>query len=337
MYKCLTCELLTPETPCEHCESADTREVEWVSEVSLWKPWTWFRGHWELDDAHVGPRNWWRRDMVGPDYSVPPEYWILIGSKATGAAAGAGAGLAVGGAPGAVWGAVVGTTMGEVFSGVAEDFYARALGVREKLKIGGAFRSAVLQHRENRSAGLELNPAFVEVPSDGGRPAAAEVLEGVLFAARDEPEEKKLPFLGRLFANIAVEHDLDRGSANAMVRISDRLSFRQMLLLDHCKHLDDQPDPPPELRLGDRGRRASPTWPTDLEADLHEMVNPLSLLNGDLRPTDLGARLWRLMGLGDLPESDREGIRDRVRAIRDEEDSGGPLEGIPPTQGPAEV
>jgi hypothetical protein len=63
------------------------------------------------------------------------------------------------------------------------------------------------------------------------RSAAEEIFEGVLFAAEREYEEKKVKFEGNFFANIVFYPSIDRASANFLLRLAQRLSYRQLCLM----------------------------------------------------------------------------------------------------------
>ena len=60
---------------------------------------------------------------------------------------------------------------------------------------------------------------------------AVEIAEGMLLAARNEYEEKKLPFFGNLLANIAFDPTIDREQANLLIKIGENVTFRQMCIL----------------------------------------------------------------------------------------------------------
>jgi len=66
-------------------------------------------------------------------------------------------------------------------------------------------------------------------PND--RSTAEEIFEGVIFAAQREHEEKKLKFLGNLFANLAFNPQFDRTQSNLLIKIAQRCSYRQLCLL----------------------------------------------------------------------------------------------------------
>ena len=63
------------------------------------------------------------------------------------------------------------------------------------------------------------------------RAAAEEVFEGIVRAAQKETEEKKIPFIGRLFAGLAFESRVDRAHATVLIRLAEDLSYRQLCLL----------------------------------------------------------------------------------------------------------
>lgn len=63
------------------------------------------------------------------------------------------------------------------------------------------------------------------------RSAGDEILEGTLIAAKNEYEEKKLKYYGNLVANIAFHQEIDSYHANYLLRIAERLSYRQICIL----------------------------------------------------------------------------------------------------------
>jgi hypothetical protein len=64
-----------------------------------------------------------------------------------------------------------------------------------------------------------------------GRTSAQELGEAVLYAARDENEERKLPYLANLFTFCVFESRFDQGTANYMVKIASSLTYRQYCIL----------------------------------------------------------------------------------------------------------
>lgn len=114
---------------------------------------------------------------------------------------------------------------------LAEEVKKRFLGHREEVRIGATLTFAVVKIRENITNGQQVrrDGFFQEQPDQ--RAAAEEILEGILLVAQREHEEKKLLFYGNLVANIAFHSEISRAEANLLIRLGERLSYRQICLL----------------------------------------------------------------------------------------------------------
>lgn len=102
---------------------------------------------------------------------------------------------------------------------------------RERVRAGAALAFAV-----EYAATLQRNgrPArgegwFDERP--GGRPAAQELAEAVVAAARRSTDERRVRHLGYLLAEVAVSPDVDLELAGRALRLAETLSWRQLALL----------------------------------------------------------------------------------------------------------
>jgi len=167
---------------------------------------------------------------------------IEAGSEIAGSAAGAAIGFLLAGPAGA---AIGGATIPLLTRGLIEignDINERFLSEREKIRIGGIITYAIIKYQKKLAAGEKLRddgffrPPLTEHPACAEiriteRPPAEEVIEGFLLAAQREHEEKKLPFLGSLLANICFDPSIDRSHANLLVKIGETISFRQMCIL----------------------------------------------------------------------------------------------------------
>ena len=60
---------------------------------------------------------------------------------------------------------------------------------------------------------------------------AKTILEGILLRARDEYEEKKLNYYSNLIAQMAFDHSWNYQRLNAMIRMFEQLSYRQLQLM----------------------------------------------------------------------------------------------------------
>jgi hypothetical protein len=148
------------------------------------------------------------------------------GTEIAGNLAGVGIGFLVGGPPGAFLGAVapplVATTI---------DAMHRQLSQREQSRTAGVAIVAAARIRRNLDLGREARADGFFQGAPGHRSVAEELMEGVLISAQREHEEKKIPYLGSLLANLAFAEGINRAEANLLLRMADRLSYRQICLL----------------------------------------------------------------------------------------------------------
>lgn len=168
------------------------------------------------------------------------------GSELAGAASGAAIGL-LGGPGGAIGGAVAGVALTRVLKRVGADLKQRLLGPREEVRIGAAAAFAGATIQELLDAGLTpRNDGFFEAQAEE-RPAAEEVLEGVLLKARDAYEEKKVRLLGILYGQVAFHSEISPAHANHLIELGSRLTYRQLVVLAVAQDEAGRP----RLRAGD--------------------------------------------------------------------------------------
>ena len=85
-----------------------------------------------------------------------------------------------------------------------------------------------IRHRLENDEELR-NDGFFEQTID--RSCAEEAFEAVLLKARDEPEEKKIPYLGKLFENGCFDSSIDSGSLHFLSKESENLTYRQLCII----------------------------------------------------------------------------------------------------------
>lgn len=124
-------------------------------------------------------------------------------------------------------GAAVGSALTETANGIIDKY----LGNRERRRIG-----TVLWHAAERikaiqkdGGGLRADDFWAgieDLPSSG-----EEAFEAVLLAAQGEPEERKVPFMGNLFAFIACGEFIPPTTAQWLIRTAEELSWAQYQIL----------------------------------------------------------------------------------------------------------
>src|SRR4051812_395862 len=114
---------------------------------------------------------------------------------------------------------------------------------RERVRAGAALAFAVeyaaTLHRNGRSV---RSDGWFD-PQPGRRPAAEELAEAVLAAARHSTEERRVRHLGYLLSEAAASPDVDLELAGRALRLAECLSWRQLALLAGVGRRDRMPLP----------------------------------------------------------------------------------------------
>jgi hypothetical protein len=155
---------------------------------------------------------------------------ISFGADITGAAAGGAIGFIVAGPVGAIGGAVAGSFLTKSLEIVA-DFAMRDLSRREKVKAGAGLAFAYDKIVRYLDEGHKPRDDGFFERSTGERSASDEILEGILFKCRNEFEEKKLKFIGNIYANTAFMPEVTIAGANWLLQKSSELTYRQLCMI----------------------------------------------------------------------------------------------------------
>jgi hypothetical protein len=113
---------------------------------------------------------------------------------------------------------------------VADDA-AAVLVPRERVRAGAALAFAVEYAATLRRNGRAARSDGWFDARPGGRPAAEELAEAVVAAARRSTEERRVRHLGYLLAEAAVSPDIDLELTGRALRLAETLSWRQLALL----------------------------------------------------------------------------------------------------------
>ena len=153
------------------------------------------------------------------------------GAAALGAAVGSGVGAVVAGPVGAVGGATLGALVQNAVQWIGKEIKDRQLSKREEKKIGTVYELAKIKIEENMKEGKTIRSDSFFSSNNGENSSAEEVTEEVLFAAQRESEEKKLPFLSNLYANIFFDTTVDKPMAFQLLRIAEQLTYRHIQII----------------------------------------------------------------------------------------------------------
>lgn len=232
----------------------------------------------------------------------------------------------LGGPVGAVLGQVTGYAIGETVAWLASMAYAPLEGAKVQDALAGAEEALSLRAEDEFR-----NDGFFE-SADGGRPPVVEFFEASIRAAARDYEARKAAYLGRFWANLGYEREIDFQRAAFLLRVAGDLTYRQLVLLAIFTRADA---PELEARLtalnaetGDDSSTVSPDCAAEMQdlsdRNLLGYLNPKEGLvtntwaaNGGkfavlalerIRPTGAGGQLVRLLSLTAMPEAEQEHV-----------------------------
>ena len=226
------------------------------------------------------------------------------------AAISAALGLLFAGPPGAAIGGAAGAAVSMALKRIGSEIASRLLGPREQIRVGYVFASASAQIRQRIENGETLRADGFFDSVEGNRSQAEEVVESILLKSQREPQEKKLPYMVNLLANIAFDEDIGTQLAHQVIKAAEQLTYRQfcMLKMSAFKVVFD-------LRNSDyRGHGA---FTKELYSPLYDcydlyirgIVNfggpvafgPTDVKPGSMTVQGIGADIFNLMKLQDIP------------------------------------
>jgi hypothetical protein len=265
------------------------------------------------------------------------EELVLASSEMAGGAVGGALGL-IGGPIGVLGGAVGAVVVIRAVRKIGREILERKLGPRQVIRAGTAYAVAANDIAERLAAGeTQRDDGFFETEEGASRPEAEELLEGVLLHAANAYQERKLEYLGHLYAGIAFDPSTSAAEGHYLLTVAERLTYRQLALLTLLSREQHRT----ELIYVDAARGEGTARPSEsLIAELDELgragvigvrqddgtiANMASVLNGGTfaslpiartHPTYIGSKLHRLMRLDLIPEDTVQGLLNRLRIPR---------------------
>jgi len=201
---------------------------------------------------------------------------------------------------------------------VMRDYASRALSSREKIRVDCVAGVALHEIRRRLDTGeLPRGDGFFDL-GERDRSAAEELLDGVMRKARDEHEEAKITYMGWFLASILFSESVSRWEANRLLRLLERLSYRQLCILGALARKPDN------LRTAPLQKRPGSSELDSLLQECFELETPLGLIAQEdhgsnrawiprswvdvvpskLRLTPQGEKLHELAGLAFVAEPD---------------------------------
>jgi hypothetical protein len=114
---------------------------------------------------------------------------------------------------------------------------------RERVRAGAVLAFAVEHSVTLARSGRRLRTDTFFAGRPGARPAAGEVLEGIVNAARLSADERRVRHLGYLLAEVAHSTDVDAELVGRALRLAEDLTWRQLAILAGVGRRDRVPMP----------------------------------------------------------------------------------------------
>lgn len=181
---------------------------------------------------------------------------------------------------------------------VGNEFVDRFLGPRERKRVGAVMAVIARGIHAHRAKGEEVRADGFFDAGPGGRRDADEVAESVLLKCQREPEEKKIPYMGHFFANVAYSPDVSALMAHQLAKHAEQLTYRQFCLLNVAMYRK------PHYRLRSEDYRDHGNIGIELIQGLYELFDLYNrgFVNFDgeavFSPTDVKPGSMQTVGLG---------------------------------------
>jgi hypothetical protein len=164
---------------------------------------------------------------------------VETAAEMSGGVIGAAVGVSLAGPAGAIAGGAVGPLIAKCLNALGQEVHSRVLGPREIHRIDATLKTAAQLIADRISKGETVRTDGFFDSLNGNRSAGEEVGEGVLRAAQKEYEERKIPYLAALISSISFDTSVGREQANMLIRLFERLSYRQIRLLAFFGRLEE--------------------------------------------------------------------------------------------------
>lgn len=139
--------------------------------------------------------------------------------------------LAMGGPIGIMSGALAGSVIAQALKNLREEFVSRHLSRQENSRVNEVLNQAQILITQKLESGQSVREDDF-FKSDGENISSAEeLLEATLVSAQREYEERKLPYLAKLYANIGFDSSISRPIANYLIKLSSEITYRQIIII----------------------------------------------------------------------------------------------------------
>lgn len=208
---------------------------------------------------------------------------VETGADISGGIAGSVIGGFIAGPVGMIIGGASGPILTRVFRKIGQEIKLRYISPREEIRIGASFAFAIHKLQENLKNGSQIRTDQFFDSNENDRAGSEEILEGIILGAQKEYEERKVKYLGNLYANICTNSKISREQANQLIKTINNLSYRQLCIIQLLKETKSDP-------LNSKLAKTD-----EFKIEQHDIMIEIR----DMQHKGLLSIIWRLMDIDD--------------------------------------
>lgn len=253
---------------------------------------------------------------------------VETGAEISGSIAGSVIGGLLAGPPGMIIGGATGPLLSKALKQVGNEIQQRLISPWEEIRIGAALTFALNKLNENQKSGMQIRTDIFEA-KDHQRSDSTEIFEGIIINAQKEYEERKIKFLGCLFANICTNPNISKEHASQLIKTLSNSSYRQLCIMQYFqtkKANGFSSTPIKDLSKNDSNTKFIKKGDLIIEIrDLHQkgLLTILSRINliddnsspielDDINVSDSGILFCEMLSLSEISKEDVDQIREFI-------------------------
>lgn len=113
---------------------------------------------------------------------------------------------------------------------IGQEFAERMLSPRENLRVGSALILAAEGIRKRLENENPREDGFFD-KNHTGRSDADEVLENIVLKIQREPEEKKIPYIAKIYENSVFEQEISADLSHKIIKSAEQLTYQHLCIL----------------------------------------------------------------------------------------------------------
>ena len=139
-------------------------------------------------------------------------------------------------------------TLSNSLKNIGQEFAERMLSPRENLRVGSALILAATGIRKRLENENPREDGFFD-KNHTGRSDADEVLENMVLKIQREPEEKKIPYVAKIYENSIFEQEISADLSHKIIKSAEQLTYQHLCILSMVGRREKDEDALRDLQL----------------------------------------------------------------------------------------